>query len=115
MAMNKKEKAQLDEALTMLSLRRTEPVYPDIPKPKSDEGIVDGWLPQMGRKVAIQTCSSSYNHSRHGWGATCSQNAIEQFSSELLALQALRYGMEVEFAKELRKVDLLIEEVKNDE
>jgi len=53
------------------------------------------------------------NRVRHDigeWNKTRRQLPIMQYSTELLALKALRNEMEIEFAKRLRKIDLQIEE-----
>ena len=104
MAMTKKEKAEVDELIsrvnTLAALRWTEEVKPDIPKPDSHSIETCGWyyltsIFYGGDKVETAWSSSG----AHGTGPSrsCrSQGGISLFSTELLALKALRHSVEKE-------------------
>ena len=116
MAMNKKEKAAFDaaikEARLLAALRFTQPVDRDVNPPagwKSEYS--EGWDFNTHNMLTWFGWSSSVSHGtgpapkdgeRYRSG---SQNARRMFSSELLALRAMRHTMELEFAEKLRKVD----------
>jgi hypothetical protein len=124
MAMNKKEKEQLDNALENAkiakALRWTEPKPErDLPKPDYQIGLgtftsgwdynTNGYTPNV-----YQAWSESVSHGagekRDGYG---SQNGIDLYSTKLLALKALRADMELNFAKKLLKIDEQIEKEMN--
>jgi len=118
--MTKKEKAEVDELIsrvnTLAALRWTEEVKPDIPKPDSHSIETCGWyyltsIFYGGDKVETAWSSSG----AHGTGPSrsCrSQGGISLFSTELLALKALRHSVEKECATRLYRIDRMIEQAR---
>jgi hypothetical protein len=114
MAMNKKELAEIERLKTLLALRFTADILPDIPKPISgrDEGsIINGWSFNSYSRRVYKTCSSTIYHGTDKWDKTESQYPIEQFSSPILAYRALRREVEKECARNLRDIDRSIEKL----
>jgi len=111
MAMNKKEIELVEDMKTKLALRFTEEILPDIDKPSSEKmyEIINGWSFNSYSLRIEKSCSSSHFHSISNWDKTTSQQGIKQYSSRLLALKAMRHEVELKCAKELRKIDLMIE------
>lgn len=111
MAMTKKEKAEFEAAIlqakTLAALRWTEPVAPDLPVPKSFEKT-SGWHFNDYNKSVMQMWSESVSHG-HGTerDRTISgrQGGKALYSTELLALKALRHAVEREAAAALLKID----------
>ena len=115
MAMTKKELAEMEELKIKLALHFTPAVEKDLAPPKYNftEGIsrlVRGWSynANAGNDKISKSCSSSAFHG-HNWEKTSSCGEIPQFSTELLALRALRHEVEIQCAKRLRDIDLKIE------
>ena len=114
MAMNKKEKQHIEDLKeiiemrdTLLALRHTNRVLPDIDIPTGNN-LVNGYSFNAHRIEAHESCSSSVSHgSIHG--KTSTQRPIEQYSTLVLALKALRHEMELLYSKKLRSVDLMID------
>lgn len=119
MAMTKKEKAELERLQNELEIakafRRTEEVLPDVQPPGTWGGLSQGWhFNCHAEKVSI-ACSSSTSHAIGRNDKTQSQNPIKLYSTRLLALKAMRYSMECDFAKKLAKVDSEIAKEKQSE
>lgn len=121
MAMSKREQAAMEELQTKLRLamafRRTEPVEPDIPVPKYGEQT-SGWQYIAYSKRVCRAGSKSHGHWRGMDGEVAaptemswSQRGIPLYSTELLALKALRYAVESQAEVELEKLDRLISQV----
>ena len=108
MAMNKKEKAEMESLKVLASFKRTENILPDLEIPNHFDELVLGWSFNAHNRTARKSCSSSIYHG-DGWERTSSQKPIKQYSSKLSALKAMRFAVEMEKAKELREIDLLIE------
>ena len=112
MGMNKKELAEMEslrvELLRAKSFRLTDKVERDLPPPPfSRDGLTKGWDYNAHSLAANKHCSSSmYNGS--GWEKTTSQQPRSLFSTELLALRAMRYHVEQEAMTRLAAVDALI-------
>lgn len=112
MAMNKKEKAYVEDLECQLLLLRSmtivsRKVKPDLPPPNYDQGfnaLVKGWSFNKYNHVVEKTCSSMVHHGK-GWEKTSSQNPIHQYSSKVLALKSLRYEVEQDFYKDMAKID----------
>lgn len=112
MAMTKKEKADFDAAIKQIALlgalRWTSPVKKDIPVPQSFGESTSGWDYNTHSSSVNQKWSDSVSHG-DGPARTnrfCgSQNGRALFSSELLALKALRHAVELECAEKLRRID----------
>ncbi len=110
MAMNKKEKALLEEfqVKAALHLSTGECPQPDIPVPT--HGSYHD-KPLTGFVACYNTvqyaCSSSVGHatSHEPVYKTRSQRGIEMYSSKTEALKALRFKLELEFAEKLHRVD----------
>lgn len=115
MAMTKKEKELLEAALTAAALRTTADVAADVPPPASGRaGLSVGWMLLGERSDSARVevaCSSSVHHGVGRQDRTTSQGARHLYSSELLALKALRREVEKDCADRLRRVDRMIEEV----
>jgi len=122
MAMNKKEREQLDatirEAQVNKALRWSDyEVEPDLsPPPYSyapEEKITNGWSFNAHNGRVYQTWSESSSHG-DGWRVVGekntygSQRGISQYSTKEKALKALRVKLENNFAKALADVDILI-------
>jgi len=112
MAMNKKEKAYVESLEKQLSFRLTEKVYPDVPIPGYGEleinEVISGFLFNSYNQRVEESCSSSMSHARGRSDKTTTQNPVEQYSSKLLALKAMRFEIERDCIKELYEVDQLI-------
>jgi hypothetical protein len=114
MSMNKKEQAEVERLKTLLSLRFTADVLPDIPKPESGQNLVKGWSFNSYSGRVEKSCSTCIYHG-DGWDKTSSQNPIEQYSTPVLACRAMRREVEERCARELRKIDRKIEALENGE
>jgi hypothetical protein len=115
--MTKKELAYIESLKIRLALRFTEDVNPDIPKPVTGRGegtIVNGWSFNSYSMRVYKSCSSSTYHGTDKWNKTESQEAIEQYSTPLLACRAMRREVEERMARELRKIDAEIERLSDD-
>jgi len=116
MAMNKKDQAALEAALTEAALRRTSPVEPDVPPPgvgSSVGALSKGFLPlaETSEHARVEiACSSSVYHGTRSQTKTDTQGSRSLYSTRLLALKALRYKVESECARRLRRIDKQIEE-----
>lgn len=114
--MNKKEQAEMNalkmELALAKALRFTELVLPDIPEPKPGDALVPGYRynAYYQNPRVEPSCSTGTSH---GFGTntqTISQRPIEQYSTRLLALKALRNEMEIQCAKLLAGIDLKIQQ-----
>lgn len=111
--MTKKEREQVEVLLTEAALRRTSPVEPDVPVPVGTGALSVGFLPTGERGYdpqVLPACSSAVDHGIGSQDKVSTQGARRLYSSRLLALQALRYEVETECARRLRKIDRMIEE-----
>lgn len=116
MAMNKKELAEMAELKRELAearaLRFTSQVVPDLPAPKG--GVkTSGWDFNAHCHEVGQAWSESIAHGRgpaRGKNMSASQGSRALYSTKLLALKAMRNTMEHKAARELAKVDALIEQ-----
>ena len=110
MAMNKAEKALVEELKTQAALRWTTPVSPDVPPPDG-EGLRKGFLfnEYLGGPRVDKACSSSVHHSFGIDDKTTSQGSRHLYSTRLRALRALRYEVEKQCAKMLRQIDAQVE------
>jgi hypothetical protein len=114
MSMTKKELAEVERLKTLLALRFTPDISPDIPKPESGQGeskIVNGWSFNAYSRRVYKSCSSVVYHGTDKWDKTESQHPIEQYSTPLLAYKAMRREVEKECARNLRDIDRKIEEL----
>lgn len=118
MAMNKAEKAELEEARRQAAFRRTMPVQRDVLPPPTTPDYAEGWDFNTHSKTVWLGWTTCISHGtgpapvgkRHYSG---SQGARSMFSTKELALRALRYALEEAAASDLRKIDAQIEEVRN--
>ena len=110
--MTKKECAEMEELKIKLALHFTPAVEKDLAPPSYDakEKLVCGWSynANPGNDRISKSCSSVAFHGLN-WEKTSSHGEITQFSTELLALRALRHEVEIQCAKRLRDIDLKIE------
>lgn len=127
MAMNKAERAALEQAQTtahrtiteMLAWRRTAEPQRDLPVPTSGSET-RGWdinaykLGHVGQaaelSAAVYKVASSSAFHRHGWepGTSGRQRGVALYSTEVLALRALRAQLESDTAAKLAKIDVRI-------
>jgi hypothetical protein len=112
MAMNKKEQAAMqaaiDRAETLAALRWTNPVQRDVGVPI--DGYSQGWdYNAYTRKVFIGwSCAVSHGTGpapEAGAHRSGSQNPKHYYSTEALALAAMRHEIELKTAAELLKID----------
>ena len=111
--MTKKEQAELDGLRRQLVLLNafhfTPKVEPDIAVPTKFSHCVLGWSFNSYSSRVCPTWSKyssngdGHEHTRHG-----AQGGTRQYSSEVLALKALRHALEQKFASELAAVDAQI-------
>ena len=118
MAMTKKEREAvrlLKRKLSVLAaLRWTEEVNPDLAPPEWNKPDVKGWIPCYDR-VEKAITNSAFHHIGDWEGKSWAQNTRSLYSTELLALKALRHEMELRFAEKLASVDLQIAAAKGEE
>lgn len=125
MAMNKAEKAALElaqnevdiaYALRWSDLKRIDP---DVPPPKPGgplSALSVGWMFNSHSTAVVRACSSSISHAVSSQGdreppsRTTTQGARHLYSTEVLALKAMRQEMERKFASSLAAVDRRIAE-----
>lgn len=110
--MTKKEQALLEKLLTQSALRATSEVKPDVPPPVVWGGLVKGWMPIASSSSSARvekSCSGGGFHGIGTWEKINSQRSIHQYSTKLLALKALRWGVEQDCADRLRRIDRQIE------
>ena len=112
MAMTKKEKAEIqsafDRAETLAALRWTAPVQRDVDVPRN--GYSEGWDYNSYNKTVFRGWSSS---SSHGTGPapevgryrSASQDPRRLYSTEALALAAMRHEIEQKTAADLLMID----------
>lgn len=122
MAMNKKEKAYLEELEVKLALHVTKPVQFDVHPPTSlratDEAPVQGYVQNSFAYSVEEACTSSWRHmigTKETNSRRWSQGSISMYSSKLLAYKAMRNEVELRYASKLRKLDKLIEDSTEDE
>lgn len=117
MTMNKKEQAEFAAAKKAVFVARalnwTEPVECDVKVPK--RGETRGYLFNTYNQSIMHALSNEVHHAvSYIDGApptkTSSQNPTEMYSTELLALRALRHAVECESAEKLAKIDMQISE-----
>lgn len=117
MAMNKKEQAEFDAAKKAVFVARalnwTESVSLDVPVPK--KGETRGYVfNEMGSPPYVAHALSSTIGHATSWldpsppKKTTSQRPIPMYSTELLALKALRHALENRYAETLAKIDMQI-------
>lgn len=112
MSMNKAEKALLDAACERAAWA---PVSFECPKPMSLAGarrdnLVVGWWFNEHSQTIGSGCSSGESHSISSTTRTSSQGAGVFYSTQLEALQALRWAMTRRMMKELAAIDRQIRE-----
>ena len=80
---------------------------PDLPIPTSftADGLVKGWSYNKHLRIVTKSCSTSVSHSLRGWDKTTSRDPIAQYSTELLALQALRAAVAEDHAQQMAAID----------
>ena len=112
--MTKKEKAEmqaaLDRAETLAALRWTAPVVRDVGVPK--DGYSEGWDYNSYSRIVFRGWSSGVTHGK-GPAPTpgamrtvsASQGARRLYSTEALALAAMRHEIEQRAAADLLRID----------
>ena len=110
--MTKKEKAAMqaaiDRAETLAALRWTNPVKRDVDVPK--DGYSQGWDYNAWKMNVFIGWSSCVSHGtgdapEPGKHRTASQMARRYYSTEALALAAMRHEIELKVAADLLKID----------
>ena len=121
MAMTKKEQAAMAAAIEraelVAALRWTAPVDYDVMPPT--KGYREGWTfnswnRDVRREWSGVTCHGSgdpptNNEERH---FSASQNSQKMFSTEALALAALRHELELKYASDLLEIDRRLKALK---
>lgn len=114
--MTKKERQAFEAALRAArvagALRWTSPVAPDIPPPQHGN-LTKGWLFNEHSSRVSRACSSAVHHNPWTDTETNTQGARALYSTELLALKAMRHAKEKRFAEELADLDERIEGASN--
>lgn len=117
MAMTKKEQAAMqaaiDRADTLAALRWTQKVLPDVPPPgPKDSGAKysAGWIFSAYSMSVEQGWSTSVSHGHgkapeEGQYRLGSQGCRRLYSTQALALAAMRYEIELKTAKDLMEID----------
>jgi hypothetical protein len=109
--MTKLEQQLVENLEIRLAFHFTEPVEPDLLPPKDFGKIIKGYSfgRYDGNFEIKKSCSSNISHSMWNPDKPNSQKPISQYSSKILALKGLRYNLEMDYAKKLRDIDILIE------
>lgn len=109
--MTKKEKAELERGRSWRALRwsEVEEVAPDLPIPKWP-AVTNGWAINAYCKDIRRAWSESTSHGDGEWSGnyrtrSTSQGGIALYSTEELALRALRCIVEREAAERLLSID----------
>lgn len=121
MAMNKKEKEQLDSAVRLMAVNRSlrwsdYSADHDVGVPDVFNDYINGWSINEFAGRVFKSWSSSSSHG-DGWTekgkrpSCASQKGIAQYSTEEKALKALRHCMEMKFAEALYEIDQRISKV----
>lgn len=116
MAMTKKERAEMEAAIlraeTLAALRWTGPVARDLPPPSpgGNEAYTQGWDFNAYTLSADEWWSGPVTHGRGRADrrTSASQSGRALFSTQRLALAALRHAVEMKAAADLLKVDRLL-------
>jgi len=112
MAMTKKEKADFEKILfranTLAALRWTDEIMPDISRSDATGTVTCGWDYFTESLFTVDRVEQRRSDTYRSTGG------INLFSSELLALKALRHAVEKECAARLYRVDRLIENALGD-
>lgn len=112
MAMTKKEQAEMraaiDRADTLAALRWTSPVQRDVSVP--EKGYSEGWDYNAYNKTVFREWSSRISHGtgpapEEGRHRSANQGARRLYSTEALALAAMRHEIEQNAAADLLKID----------
>ena len=122
MAMTKKEKAEFEKALMqankLAALRWTDGAVADMPIPDCFNTEVEGWdyfaCTYSGSDRVEQAWSSTCSHGTGTSRSSGSQGGVKLFSTELLALKALRHVVEKQCAARLYRIDKMIEKALGD-
>ena len=122
MAMTKKEKAEFEKALMqankLAALRWTDGAVADVPLPDCFNTESKGWAYvasiSYGTDRVEQAWSSSCSHGTGTSRSSGAQGGVKLFSTELLALKALRHVVENECAARLYRIDKMIEKALGD-
>lgn len=115
MAMNKREKEQLENAVRLMAVNRSlrwsdYRADRDLCVPDSTTKYVNGWSIDTYSCRVYKTWSSIVSHG-DGWienegkPSSASQKGIAQYSTKEKALKALRHCMEMQFAESLYEID----------
>mgnify|MGYP001598898564 CR=1 FL=1 len=119
MAMNKKGKVAFDTALKAVHVARalnwTDPVERDVLPPLN--GTTTGFLinAMSSQPSVLYAMSSSVSHATsldEFPKKTTTQGCRWLYSTELLALKALRHELEKKYAESLARIDMRIEKAK---
>lgn len=118
MAMNKKEKALLEEARIAAALRWTALVDPDVPPPKEYNELSKGFVAWATTSYDVRVqpaCSSIASHGIGSHVQTSSQRPRHLHSKKSLALKNARHMAKFQCAMLLRKFDIEIEKAELEE
>lgn len=106
MAMNKTEIKEMERLQTLLALRITDQIDPDVEPSKHYDQWAEGWSVFYSH---IERTFTSSLAQRRGEKDGIGSRAIEPiYSTRVKALRAMRNRFEREFAQKLRQIDLEI-------
>ena len=116
MAMNKREQQEFeslkDELVLAKALHFTDFVEPDLPvSANKGSEVVEGFtFNEYGSNPRVEpSCSSKHYHGIGTGSRTTIQRGIDQYSTKLLALRALRNALEYQCARTLANIDQQIQ------
>lgn len=112
MAMNKAEQAALADAHRMLRLHASmhmkgEKIARDLPIPAPFAPMIYGWDFNLHSGRVFKACSNVQAHG-YSWDKTDTRDGRALFSTQQLALRALRAELELQFADRLAALDVAI-------
>lgn len=122
MAMTKTEKAAMDalrrEVSVARALRWTDEVKRDLMPPKQGGTVTQGWDFNAYNKEVYESWSSCIYHGTGKYiergQRSATQNPLPLYSTEELALRALRNTLERKCAEALADIDARVEELRGE-
>ena len=108
MAMNKKEKALVENLQIEIAFHRTQEIVErDVPPPETydDNKLSRGFDFNIYAPSVYKACSSSV-YNGPGWDRTNSQGSRHLYSTRVKAFKAMRRELEFRMAQKLHKLDI---------
>lgn len=94
-------------AQALVSSVAVEQVERDLNPPDGYGELTRGWDFNSHTQQVYKACSSAVSHG-HGWEKTNSQRPVRLFSTEILAMKALRNAVYAEMVRRLADIDMKI-------